>query len=64
LHYYCFSYWLKQNYTKVVAVDLGFVMQGDDESELPERLIGAVRFHHLDVAGAVSFDTWESRPED
>jgi hypothetical protein len=39
-------------------------MQGDDESELPERLIGAVRFHHLDVAGAVSFDTWESRPED
>ncbi|KAG5182809.1 hypothetical protein JKP88DRAFT_195737 [Tribonema minus] len=51
-----------KNYTKVVSVDLGFVIQGETEEELPERLIGAVRFHHLDVAGALSFESWESRP--
>ncbi|CAM9289826.1 unnamed protein product [Phaeothamnion confervicola] len=53
-----------KNYTTAVAVDLGFVIQGDGPEELPERLVGALRFHHLDVAGAPDFDIWEARPPD
>jgi hypothetical protein len=53
-----------KNYTKIVSVDLGFVIQGEDEDELPERLIGALRFNHLDVSGALTFESWENRNED
>jgi hypothetical protein len=39
-------------YVATVAVDLGFVVEGTQSSELPERLIGALRFHALDVVNA------------
>lgn len=51
-----------KNYCRVVSVELGFVVQGEEESELPERLLTCLRFHHLDVAGAMDFDKWEARP--
>mmetsp|Transcript_16692 Transcript_16692/g.23348 ORF Transcript_16692/g.23348 Transcript_16692/m.23348 type:complete len:665 (-) Transcript_16692:265-2259(-) len=34
---------------KTLEVDLGFLIEGRKESELPEVLIGAVRFHHVDI---------------
>lgn len=39
-------------YVASVAVDLGFVLEGTCDAELPERLLGALRFHSLDVINA------------
>lgn len=38
-----------RNYVKDLTVDLGIVLQGEKESELPERLIGCLRLEGLDV---------------
>ena len=39
-------------YVASVAVDLGFFLEGICDEELPERLLGALRFHSLDVVNA------------
>lgn len=36
------------------VIDLAFMMQGEEEDELPERLIGTVRLIRLDLAGPSS----------
>lgn len=41
-----------KTYVSSVSIDLGFVVEGVAEDELPERLLGALRFHSLDVANA------------
>jgi hypothetical protein len=38
-----------KTYVSSVALDLGFVVEGVTQPELPERLLGALRFHSLDV---------------
>ena len=35
-------------YLKTLVIDLGFVVEGKTEEELPERLIGCIRVAHLD----------------
>ena len=35
-------------YLKTLVIDLGFLVEGKTEEELPERLIGAIRVAHLD----------------
>lgn len=35
-----------------LTVDLSFVLQGNDESELPERVLGGVRFKNVDLSCA------------
>jgi len=32
-----------------VQVDLGFLIEGREEKELPEVMLGAVRFHNVDL---------------
>ncbi|KAL7085915.1 hypothetical protein ACP275_14G306900 [Erythranthe tilingii] len=39
-------------YLTTLTVDLAFVIEGQTESELPERILGAVRFSELDAASA------------
>ena len=34
---------------KGLQIDLGFMFQGDNEEELPERIFGACRVDHLDL---------------
>ena len=43
---------LVSGYTKVLVVDLAFLLEGKCEEELPERLLGVVRITHLDLAAA------------
>lgn len=43
-------------YITMLTVDLAFVIEGQTESELPERLLGAVRFSDLNPASAHSFE--------
>jgi hypothetical protein len=31
-----------------LAVDIGFVIEGKTESELPEEMMGAIRIHEVD----------------
>jgi len=50
-----------KNYTNSCSIELAFVLQGENTSELPERVLGCLRFHQLDVVGAVSIDSWEKR---
>ena len=35
-----------------MVVDLGFVIQGEDDFELPEQVLGGFRFYHLDMDSA------------
>jgi hypothetical protein len=46
--------------TKSLVVDLSFVLEGTTVAELPETLIGAVRFKNLDLA---TFTTLQSDKE-
>nr|CAD1827497.1 unnamed protein product [Ananas comosus var. bracteatus] len=39
-----------------VAIDMGFVVEAQTDDELPERLIGAVRIAHIDMASAYYLD--------
>ncbi|KAJ4887892.1 hypothetical protein Rs2_27640 [Raphanus sativus] len=43
---------LMLGYTKSFVVDIGLVIEAQTEDELPERLIGAVRFCHMDISSA------------
>ncbi|WIA14448.1 hypothetical protein OEZ85_002973 [Tetradesmus obliquus] len=42
--------------TTSMVVDLAFLLEGQRPAELPEQLMGAVRFTHLDMAAAVPLD--------
>ena len=35
--------------SRSIAIDLAFVIEGQEESELPERLLGGVRLHRIDL---------------
>eukprot|EP00540_Astrosyne_radiata_P001704 CAMPEP_0116842276 /NCGR_PEP_ID=MMETSP0418-20121206/11420_1 /TAXON_ID=1158023 /ORGANISM="Astrosyne radiata, Strain 13vi08-1A" /LENGTH=291 /DNA_ID=CAMNT_0004472855 /DNA_START=137 /DNA_END=1012 /DNA_ORIENTATION=+ len=41
-----------RSYTQSLTLDLGFVVQGNSEDELPEQMMGAVRCHGLDPMNA------------
>ncbi|KAK6914545.1 Protein ENHANCED DISEASE RESISTANCE 2, C-terminal [Dillenia turbinata] len=47
-------------YIMALTVDLAFVIEGQTESELPERILGAVRFSELNPASAKQIDTPEN----
>lgn len=44
------------SYLATTTVDLAFVIEGQTESELPERILGAVRFSGLDAATALQIE--------
>ena len=35
-----------------LVIDIAFVLEGQDEAELPERLLGGCRIHRINVAQA------------
>ena len=35
-------------YAKTLAVDMAFVLEGNDPSTLPEQIMAAVRMNHID----------------
>jgi hypothetical protein len=39
-----------KSYAKSLVVDLAFIIEGTDSEELPERVLGSVRLHKLDLA--------------
>lgn len=49
-----------QRYTKTLTLDLGFVIQGNQEDELPEQLLVAMRLHSLDPVIAPSLPEEEN----
>ena len=43
-----------------MAVDLGFVLEGQDaDGTLPEQMIGLARLHHFDMKKAFTHPTWK-----
>ena len=43
-------------YIQALTVDLAFLIEGQDESELPEQILGAVRFSQLNPDSAGILD--------
>ena len=43
---------IAMSYAKSLIVDMGFCLQGNDDNELPEVLMGTVRIVHIDVSVA------------
>ena len=39
-----------KSYAKSLVVDLAFLIEGTNADELPERLLGSVRLHQVDLA--------------
>ncbi len=52
---------LAQSHSKKLTVDMGVTIQGENEDELPESLIGTVRLDHLDFSLAEPLRTSRSR---
>ncbi|KAI8473367.1 MAG: hypothetical protein J3K34DRAFT_411148, partial [Monoraphidium minutum] len=48
--------------TKSLVIDLGFVLEGQAEEELPEALLGAYRLHYMDTSQAQYLDTSQELP--
>lgn len=41
-----------KRYMSALSVDLGWVIEGQDERQLPEQMLGSIRLHHPDPKGA------------
>jgi len=35
---------------KSLVIDMAYVIEGRKEAELPERLLGGIRIHHIDMS--------------
>ncbi|KAK8550594.1 hypothetical protein V6N12_039295 [Hibiscus sabdariffa] len=51
---------LALGYATSVVIDMGFVVEGQTEEELPEKLIGAVRVCKMEMSSATMIDTGTS----
>lgn len=51
-------------YVTTLTVDLAFILESQAEEELPEQILGAVRFANLDPASANSIDIPEEEDDD
>lgn len=47
---------LALGYIAMLTVDIAFLIEGQTESELPERILGAVRFSELKIASAMTVE--------
>lgn len=48
---------LALGYVTAVTIDMGFVVEAQEEEELPERLIGAVRIAQMEMSSATFVET-------
>lgn len=46
---------LCRRYMKSLTVDIGFVIQGNTQQELPEQMVGSIRIHGVDPIKAPTF---------
>jgi len=53
---------LAKSYARSLVVDLAFAVEPQAEAELPERLLGAVRLHHLSLDEVPFFDPARASP--
>lgn len=51
-------------YIKAVTIDLGCIIEGTAEDELPERVLGALRFYALDIENAPHLPPYTHKDED
>lgn len=42
----------------MVTVDLGFVIEAQEDEHLPEHMLGVVRLHHLNMGSAPTRSQW------
>lgn len=47
---------LSLGYSKLLTVDMAFVLEGQDEKELPEQVVGLIRAVHVDFSKAVDIN--------
>jgi hypothetical protein len=45
----------------VVTVDLGFVIEAEEDEHLPEHMLGVVRLHHLNMKSAPTHSQWNQK---
>jgi hypothetical protein len=45
-----------KGFTKKMTLDLAFIIQGNDATELPERVLCAARMHKPDLRGMPKWD--------
>jgi hypothetical protein len=45
----------------LVTVDLGFVIEGQEDGHLPEQMLGLIRYHHLNMSEAPTRSQWIER---
>eukprot|EP00470_Lotharella_oceanica_P011491 CAMPEP_0170187720 /NCGR_PEP_ID=MMETSP0040_2-20121228/42434_1 /TAXON_ID=641309 /ORGANISM="Lotharella oceanica, Strain CCMP622" /LENGTH=172 /DNA_ID=CAMNT_0010434823 /DNA_START=189 /DNA_END=710 /DNA_ORIENTATION=+ len=53
-----------QGTCKTLQVDLGFLIEGKNERELPEVMIGAIRYHHVDLGAIPQLKVESLSPSD
>ncbi|ONK66351.1 uncharacterized protein A4U43_C06F6830 [Asparagus officinalis] len=54
---------LALGYVTVVMIDMRFVVEAQEEEELPERLIGAVRIAQMELSSATFLETPVAAPK-
>ncbi|ONK74586.1 uncharacterized protein A4U43_C03F8010 [Asparagus officinalis] len=54
---------LALGYVKAVMIDMRFVVEAQEEEELPERLIGAVRIAQMELSSATFLETLAAAPK-
>lgn len=47
--------WLSLGYAKSLVVDMAFLLEGNDETTLPERVMGCCRLSNVDVESGIRF---------
>lgn len=51
---------LVRHYVESVTLDMAFTIEGQNEAELPEELLCAMRFHHVDMVNADTLERVEA----
>ncbi|OVA13038.1 protein of unknown function DUF1336 [Macleaya cordata] len=51
---------LALGYVTAVTIDMGFLVEAQNEEDLPERLLGAVRISHMEMSSATFVETTET----
>ena len=53
---------LALGYARSIVVDIGYVLEGKTEAQLPESIMGAVRIKNIDMAAAVKLPPAPTTP--
>ena len=62
LPHYATTVRLALGYARSIVVDIGYVLEGKTEAQLPESIMGAVRIKNIDMAAAVKLPPAPTTP--